>query len=248
MNILKDKRILITGSSSGIGREVAVTCAKNGAHVIVTGRNVERLSEVESEIKDIHNLCSTIYADLTKEEDIKTIVEECDKLDGIVLCAGQVLTAPIAFTPTKKLESMFQINLMPSVYLIQQLLKKKLLKSGASVVAITSILGVSSYMAGNAAYGVSKAALETWMRYCALEYARKGIRFNTIQPGGIDTPMVSISSLSEEQLIADKEQVPMGRYGKPEEVANAVLYFLSDGASYTTGSTLIIDGGRHLKY
>lgn len=245
---LAGKKILITGATSGIGKATALLCAENGAHVIITGRSAEKINSLETLLQKYTDSYTSLCCDLIYEEDLARVVEQCNCLDGLVLCAGQVVTLPITFTSVGKVESLMNVNLIPSIYLTQKLLKNKCLRRHSSVVAITSVLGVTSYMPGNAAYGVSKAALESWIHYCALEYAKKDIRFNTIQPGGIDTPMADLTSLTQEQLIADREQVPMGRYGLPEEVAEVVLFFLSDQSSYVTGSSLIVDGGRHLKY
>lgn len=246
--MLQKKRILVTGATSGIGKAVAKECALQGADLILTGRTEEKLFNTELELGPYTSSIKIICTDLSSEEDLATLIEECGPVDGLVLCAGQVITMPVQFTTVSKVDELLRVNLNPNIHIIQQMLKKKLLHRGSSVVAITSVLGVTSYMPGNAAYGVGKAALEAWVRYCALEYAKKGIRFNTIQPGGIETPMVGQPSLSEEQIQADRAKVPMGRYGTPEEIADAVIFLLSDKATYITGSTLIVDGGRHLKY
>lgn len=238
----------MTGATSGIGKAVAGECALQGAELILTGRNEIKLLDTEQELGQYTDRIIKVCADLCTADGPARVVDECGTVDGLVLCAGQVITMPVQFTTVGKVEELLQVNLNPNVHIIQQLLKRKQLRRGSSVVAVTSVLGVTSYMAGNAAYGMGKAAMEAWMRYCALEYAKRGIRFNTIQPGGIETPMVELSSLSEEQIQADKDQVPMGRYGTPSEVADVAVFLLSDKASYITGSTIIVDGGRHLKY
>lgn len=244
---LTGKTILITGASSGIGKACATICANLGANLILTGRSEQKLIDLHSSLPT-NTETKTIPADLSDLDSLKQLVNTVDNIEGIVLCAGQVITFPIQFTDLSKINYLNEINFIPAAFIIQQLLKKKKLKSGSSVVAISSTLGNIGFMPGNAAYGVSKAAIEAWMKYCALEYAHKNIRFNTILPGGIETPMANLENLTEEQINIDRDKVPMKRYGKPEEVAFAVAFLLSDCASYITGSSLVIDGGRHLSY
>lgn len=246
--LLTRKKILVTGASSGIGKECAIFCANTGADVILVGRNSEKLQDTLKTIEKFGGNYQCIEADLTNTEDLNNIISQIDSLNGLVLSAGQVSVSPISFTDVNKIEELYNINFKPIAFLTQQLLKKKKLKSGSSVVAISSALGNIGFMPGNASYGVSKASVEAWMKYCALEYAKKNIRFNTILPGGIETPMANLENLTEDQKKADIAQVPMGRYGQPREIATAAAFLLSDAASYITGASLIIDGGRHLKY
>ena len=245
---LEGKVVLVTGASSGIGRACSELCACLGADLIITGRNQDKLNESKMAVSGLGANVIAIAADLSIQEDLQSIVDGVDKIDGLILCAGQVMTAPVAFTDVKKLTRISEVNFTPVAFLTQQLLKKKKLKAGSSVVAITSALGISGYMAGNAAYGVSKAAVESWIKYCALEYAKKNIRFNTIQPGGINTPMADLDNLTEEQKAADISLVPMGRYGEPTEIASTAAFLISNASSYITGASIIVDGGRNLKY
>lgn len=245
---LKDKTILVTGATSGIGKSCCEVLRNLGAKIIVVGRNPNKINELIESLDLKDSDVSTIKADLTDDNDLQSLINEVHKVDGVVLAAGQVSVYPIGFTTIGKINELLDINLKPIAYITQQLLKKKKLGPGGSVVAITSILGNLGFMPGNAAYGVSKAAVESWIKYCALEFASKNIRFNSILPGGINTPMAIIDSLSEEQRQKDILRVPMKRYGEPFEVANAVAFLLSDASSYITGTSIVIDGGRHLIY
>lgn len=245
---LSGRKILITGASSGIGKAVAKVCAGGGAEVIITGRDSQRLDQTAREIAESGGACTMVIADLTVEEDVKNLIDQCGAIDGLALCAGAVDIAPVQFCTQKKMSRLADVNFFAPVNLCQKLLKAKKLKDGSSVVAITSVLGVEGFMVGNAAYGTSKAALESWIKYCALEYASKNIRFNTILPGGIDTPMADLSGLTQEQKDEDIAKVPMGRYGNPQEIANCAIFFLSNASSFVTGASLIADGGRILKY
>ncbi len=125
--------------------------------------------------------------------------------------------------------------------------EEKKLRNSSSVVFTASISGYNNVAPANGIYGTSKSALSTYMKYAALELAGKGIRCNAVQPGRINTPLISNRLLSEEDVIKDIEQYPMKRYGKPEEVAFAIIYLLSDASAWVTGTNLVIDGGRSLK-
>lgn len=245
---LRNKTVLITGASSGIGRACAIQCARMGASLVLTGRSIERLQETK-ELCGKETISIRLFAgDLSDNEFCLDLSEAVGKLDGIVLCAGQVSTSPVSFTSPLKIQKLIDSNLLTATNIVQSFLKKKAINKGGAVVAITSVLGIDAFMNGNAAYGLSKAALESWMKYCALEFAHKDIRFNTIRPGGIDTPMADLSTLSTEQIMEDKGSYPMKRYGRPEEIAAIAGFLLSNAASFVTGAEIIADGGRHLKY
>lgn len=238
---LKDKTILVTGASSGIGRATAISCSQMGANVVVTGRNLERLQDTAN------NLCGTpvviIKADLTVPEEMESLVAQLPKLDGAVLCAGNSTTLPLQFGSREKFDEMFNVNFFAPVELMRLMYKKKILQKGASVVLIASIGGTHSFMPGNGVYGASKAALNAVMRYAAREYASRRIRVNSICPGMVDTPLIHRGTITEEQLAEDAKRYPLGRYGNPEDIANGAIYLLSDASSWLTGHDLVIDGG-----
>lgn len=248
--ILTGKTILVTGASSGIGKATAIECAKAGAQVIITGRNPERLHQTKEEIlKATGRLPILCVGDLSEEEFIDKILEFMDQpLSGVALCAGTVSVDPVVYSTIEKFQKVFSTNFFANVELIRRLLKKKKLKRGSSVVVVTSVLGIDGYMAGNVTYGTSKAALEAWVKNCALEYAPKGIRFNSVHPGSINTPMLNLGSITEDQLAKQIAKIPIGRIGEPEEIGGPIVFLLSDASSFVTGSDLIIDGGQHLVF
>ena len=131
--------------------------------------------------------------------------------------------------------------------LMKYLVKKKKLKNPSSVVFTASISGYNNVAPANGIYGSSKAALSAYMKYAALELAGKGIRCNAVHPGRVNTPLIENRLISQEDMLKDLEMYPLKRYAQPEEVAYAVIYLLSDAASFVTGSDLVIDGGRSLK-
>ena len=238
---LKEKRILITGASSGIGRATAFECSRMGASLVLTGRNEERLREtllaLDGEGHDY------IVADLTSEDSLSSLVQSAGLIDGLVLCAGQGNVIPMKMATRKKIETTFDVNYFAPIELIRMLLKNKSIKDGASIVFVASIGGIDSITIGNGVYGASKAALNSSMKFFALELASKRIRCNSVCPGMVNTGMIKGGALSEEQHKADMEKYPLKRYGEPSDIAFGIIYLLSDAASWVTGHSLVIDGG-----
>lgn len=241
---LEGKTILVTGASSGIGRATAVECSKMGASVVITGRNRERLDETLSMLEGEGHI--SMAADLTADEELQALVEGCPILDGVALCAGMGMMVPVQFSARKKFMEVFDSNFLYPVELMRLLLKKKKVSSKGSIVAISSMGGTHFYTVGNGIYGASKAALDSFMKFAAREFAPKGIRVNTVLPAMIDTPLIHRGAVSDEEHEADAATYPLKRYGKPEEVAYAIIYLLSDAAAWVTGTSLVIDGGKSL--
>jgi NAD(P)-dependent dehydrogenase (short-subunit alcohol dehydrogenase family) len=241
------KTILITGASSGIGKATAVECAKLGARLIITGRNEEKLHEVYNTLEGQEGQEHTlIIADLSDYTQIVYLVNELPKLDGIVCNAGIVKAMVIQASEKDDVIETFNINTFAPIHLIQLLLQNKKMNKKASILFISSISGVYCGTIGGAFYGSSKAALQGFSKALALEVAPKGIRVNTINPGMIDTGIFQNTSISQEQLTEDANKYPLKRYGTPEEVAYAAIYFLSDATQWITGTSLLIDGGYTL--
>ena len=239
---LEGKTILVTGASSGIGRETAIECGAMGANVVITGRNAERLNEVY-DLLPAASANVQLVADLTLAGDVEDLVAQMPQLDGVVMCAGNSTTLPLQFGTREKFDEMFGVNFFAPMELLRLLYKKKVLKKGASVVLIASIGGTHSFMPGNGVYGASKAALNSVMKYAAREFASRRVRVNSICPGMVDTPLIHRGTITEEQLAEDAKRYPLGRYGQPEDIANAAVYLLSDASSWVTGHDLVIDGG-----
>ena len=237
------KTILVTGASSGIGQEIAIACSKMGARVIVTARNQERLQETFDRLETIDEGHLQLLADMTSQEDLEQLIASLPSLDGAVLCAGNSTTLPLQFGSRQKFDEMFDVNFFAPVELLRLMYKKKVLQKGASVVMIASIGGTHSFMPGNGVYGASKAALNSVMKYAAREYASRKIRVNSICPGMVDTPLIHRGTITEEQLAEDAKKYPLGRYGRPEDIAYGAIYLLSDASSWLTGHDLVIDGG-----
>ena len=239
---LEGKTILITGASSGIGRASAIACAKMGANVVITGRNIERLQATFDQLEKIGNHMQ-IAADLTVAEDLDNLVANVPVLDGLVNNAGISFTKPIGFLKKDDLQKVYDSNLYAPMMLTNNLLKKKKLAKGASVVFMSSAAAFGCSNA-NSTYGTAKAALSDFMHYCNKEITpTKLIRFNALHPGMVRTELVANLSFTEEELQKDMARYPLGRYGEPEDIANAVIYFLSDASSWVSGVSLVLDGG-----
>jgi len=244
---LEGKTILVTGASSGIGRAAAIECSKAGAKVIITARNEERLSETHSQLANAEEQPEWIMADMQKDEDIQSLVEQLPVLDGVVCNAGISINVPIAFIDREKIQQVLDVNTIAPILLTRQLIKKKKVAKGGSIVFTSSISGNNTVTVAHEMYSASKTAITGFMRNAALDLAVKGIRCNAVHPGMINTPMVHSGKYSEEQLQKDMENYPLHRFGEPEEVAYAMIYLLSDAAAWVTGHSLVIDGGLTLK-
>lgn len=240
---LEGKTVLVTGASSGIGQETAISCSRMGARVVLTARNEERLQHTASLLNEAVEGHLQLVADLTSQDDLERLVAALPPLDGAVLCAGNSTTLPLQFGTREKFDSMFDVNFFAPVELMRLMYKKKVLQKGASIVLIASIGGTHSFMPGNGIYGASKAALNSVMKYAAREYASRRIRVNSICPGMVDTPLIHRGTITEEQLAEDAKRYPLGRYGKPEDISNGAIYLLSDASNWLTGHDLVIDGG-----
>lgn len=241
---LENKTILVTGASSGIGKAIAIECSKMGAKVVITGRNEQRLQETYEQLEGAQP--AYIVADLTKKEDIETLINQIGSLNGLVNCAGLTITKPFKFLQEEDIEEVMTVNFNAPLLLTQLLIKKKKLQKTSSIVFISSISGTKVSLIGNSIYSASKGAINGICKGLALELAPQQIRVNTVVPGMVETNIVSGGEIAEEQLEIDRQKYPLKRYGKPEEVAHAVVYLLSDTSSWVTGSNLLIDGGYTL--
>ena len=242
---LESKTVLVTGASSGIGRAAAIECSKMGAKVIITARNEERLAQTLSELNgEGHQM---LLCDLNNEEAIDKMVVELSEIHGLINNAGFTKILPVQFLSSEEINSVFQVNTFAPMILLQKLLKKKKLKKGASVVFTSSLAGMGICTVGNSMYSASKGAVSAFIRCVALELAPKNIRVNAVCPGMVDTGILDSGTLTKEQLDEDMKNYPLGRYGKPEDIAWAMIYLLSDASSWVTGDNLIIDGGVTIK-
>lgn len=243
---LEGKTILATGASSGIGRATAIACSKMGASMIITGRNEARLNETYMLLSGSEN--KSIIADLSTPEGRISLLEATDKIDGIVHCAGVSGHKVFQFLKESEISEMFEINFNTPMLLSRDFIKKKKLNKGGSIVFITSTSGIISSYIGGCLYSSTKGALNGLIKGMALELASKNIRVNSVMPSMVSTPIMNGGQLTDEQFEEDKKRYPLKRYGYPEEVAYAVIYLLSDASAWTTGTNMLMDGGRSIAY
>lgn len=238
---LEGKTILITGSSSGIGRTTAIECSKLGAKCIITGRNQERLQQTFDQLEGDGHL--QVIADLSTPEGVKELVEAIPSVDGLVNNAGISFTKPIGFIKHDDLLKVYETNAFAPILLTNDIVKKKKINKSASVVFVSSAASYGCSPA-NSVYGGAKAALANFMHYCTRELSpAKLIRFNAVHPGMVQTELVDNLTFTDEEKQKDMQRYPLKRYGHPTDIAWAIIYLLSDASSWVTGSSLIIDGG-----
>lgn len=243
--VIEGKSILVTGAASGIGRATAMLCAQMGANVVITDLNVESLEATFDNLEG--NGHQMVVANLTQEEDLLKLIDALPKLDGVVCNAGIIKTILAQFAEKKDIERVFNINTIAPIFLTKLLLENKKIKKEASIVYTSSMGGVFNGAIGNGLYGASKAALVGYVKSLALELAPRGIRVNTVNPGITETNIYNNSSITPEQLENEKAHYPLKRFGKPEEIANAIVFLLSDATKWITGTNLLIDGGFSLQ-
>jgi len=244
---LEGKTIFITGASSGIGRATAIECSKLGAQLIITGRDETRLNETFNALFPNLNGHQKLIANLSIVEEISSLVDKLPGLNGVVHCAGIVKPLPIKFANKEQIDYIFGINFNAAAILSQQLIKNKKIQRNASIVFLSSVSSSFVSYGGGALYTATKGALNGLAKGMAIDLAAQGIRVNCVCPGMIETNIMNEGAITKEQLREDEKKYPLGRYGKPEEVAYATIYLLSDASKWVTGSNLLIDGGFTLQ-
>ncbi|HUF04074.1 MAG TPA: glucose 1-dehydrogenase [Aridibacter sp.] len=247
---MKGKVVVVTGASSGIGRAAALKFAKAGAKVVAVGRNETALGELRSELAGEEGEIKGHVADLRErtqlERLVSSAVEYFGKIDVLVNSAGIIASGSIEDTTLEDWDKMMDINLRTVFYLTQHCVPH-LEKSKGSIVNVSSVAGTRAFP-NVLAYCVSKAGLDQFTRCASLELAGKGIRVNAVNPGVVVSDLHRRSGMSEEEyagfLDHSMETHPLGRVGSPEEVADLICFLASDNASWITGGTYAIDGGR----
>ncbi|OUM03784.1 SDR family NAD(P)-dependent oxidoreductase [Variovorax sp. JS1663] len=240
---LTDRRILVTGATSGLGHAIALACARMGAEVIGAGRDEERLQRTLKELEQVssrpHRMVRT---DLTQAADRDALVASLGApVHGVVHSAGISRLSPVRMLTQQHLQEVQAINVDAPMLLTQSLLKRNLVAPDGSIVFIASIaahIGV----AGVAAYSGTKAALIAMMRCLAMEVVKRRIRANCLSPALVETPLLDATATMVGSMEDERKNYPLG-FGKPEDVANAAVFLLSDASRWITGTTIVMDGG-----
>lgn len=249
---LADKVVLVTGATSGIGHSVAVKFAAQSAHVVALGRNQAALRDVETAVKDAGGEPLVLAVDVTNSDQAQHAIDETirifGRLDVLVNAAGHISTGSIEDTSLAAWDAMMNVNLR-AVFQLMQMATPHLIKTKGNIVNVSSVTGLRSFP-GVLAYCVSKAAVDQLTRCAALELAPKGVRVNAVNPGVVVTEIHKRGGMSEDAyerfLEHSKTTHPIGRVGDPKEIAELVFYLASEKASWITGATYQIDGGRAL--
>lgn len=237
---LEGKTILVTGASSGIGRGIAIACSKMGAIIILTGRNTLKLDATLAQLEPGEH--KILPADLTQHESIADLMEQLPTLNGVVHCAGIGQRVLCKMATAQDVDAVMDTNFKGPVLFQTELIKRKKIAKGASIVFIASISSWSPSI-GNAFYSASKGAIISYANCLALELAPRKVRVNCISPAMVWTDLVLQEGVEEEQLKLDEQKYPLKRYGTPDDIANLAIYMLSDASTWMTGSNVNITGG-----
>lgn len=240
---LTNKTAIITGGGSGIGQACAKAFHREGANVVLLGRRKQNLEETAQQLG---SRVLTVQGDMTQSKDLDRLTQETlshfSGIDILVNNAGIFKGAPLHEISDADYDEMMNINMRAVFQLTRRVLPQMMKQKGGSIIHISSILGIIA-VPQVAAYNISKGALNQFGRSIAVEYGSYGIRSNCICPGLIATDMTA-DLMKDEALMQEwSKEYPIGRFGKPEDVANACLFLASDESSFVTGTILPVDGG-----
>ena len=244
MSSLKDKNFIVTGASGGIGNSIAEKLHEQGANVLATGTRIEKLEELAKKFNGI----KTLKFDISQHEKIEEFINEATEklggsLDGIINNAGITKDNLTIRMSLEEWTKVIDINLTSTFLMCKYSIKKMLKNKSGKIVNITSVLGHTGNV-GQANYTASKAGIVAMSKSLAIEYAKKNININCISPGFISTAMTDqIDEKHKEAIIA---KIPSNKLGKPEDIANAVIFLSSDQSDYINGETIHVNGGMYL--
>ena len=240
--------VLITGALTGIGRATALAFAKEGAQLVVSGRRDEEGQQLVTEIRSQGGEADFIHADVRREEDVRNLidktVERYGRLDAAVNTAGtEGVPGSVMEQTAESYAATFETNVLGTLLSMKHELRVMLPQKSGSIVNISSTFGHSG-APGASVYAASKHAVEGLTKSAALEVAGTGVRVNAIAPGPIETAMLQRFAKTDERKVGLVSTVPLKRVGKPEEIAQAIVFVSSAKASFVTGASYLVDGGK----
>jgi 3-oxoacyl-[acyl-carrier protein] reductase len=247
MGLLEGRVSLVTGASRGIGRAIAQAFAAEGAHVVLAARDAAKLAEAVAEIQAKGGKAEALALDVSDrasvEAGVAQVVAAHGRIDHLVNNAGVTRDNLLLRMKDEEWRQVLDTNLTGAFLCTQAVLKPMLKQKSGRIVTITSVVGLAGN-AGQANYAASKAGVIGFTKSVAREVASRGITANAIAPGFIETDMTA--AMSEKAREAVFAAIPLGRVGRPEDVAGAALFLVSDAAAYVTGQVLAVDGGFHM--
>ena len=244
MNDLKDKNIIVTGASGGIGNSIVKKLCERGANILASGTKLEKLEKLKSENKNI----KILKFDISEIEKIDQFIEDASSelggnLDCLINNAGITQDNLAIRMSLEEWKKVIDINLTSTFLMSKSAIKKMLKNKSGKIINITSVVGHTGNL-GQANYTASKAGIIAMSKSLAIEYAKKNININCISPGFIKTAMTDKIDEKFKEIIISK--IPSARLGEPEDIANAVLFLASDQSDYINGETLHVNGGMYM--
>ncbi len=244
MSNLKDKNIIVTGASGGIGNSIVKKLNQAGANILASGTRVEKLEELKKNFENI----KALKFDISQSEKIEEFIENATNelggsLDGIVNNAGVTQDNLAIRMGLEEWQKVININLTSTFLMSKFAIKKMLKNKSGKIINITSVVGHTGNL-GQANYTASKAGIVAMSKSLAIEYAKKNININCISPGFIKTTMTDKIDEKFKEVIISK--IPSARLGEPDDIANAVLFLCSDQSSYINGETIHVNGGMYM--
>ena len=240
--------VLITGGLTGIGRATALTFAKEGAQVVVSGRRDEEGKNLVAELRTLGAEAEFVRSDVRHEEDLRNLVDKTvarfGRLDAAINCAGTEGTpGPLTDQTAETYAATFDTNVLGTLLSMKHEMRVMLAQGSGSIINISSTYGRTG-AAGASLYSASKHAVEGLTKSAALEAAPSGVRVNMVAPGPIDTGMLKRFTGSDERKAGLVAKVPLKRMGRPEEIAQTIVFLASDKASFVTGASYLVYGGK----
>jgi NAD(P)-dependent dehydrogenase (short-subunit alcohol dehydrogenase family) len=240
--------VLVTGALTGIGRAAALNFAEEGAHLVVSGRRDKEGQELAAELQALGAQAIFVHTDVRNESEVRDLldqaVERFGHLDAAVNCAGtEGKPGPMTEQTAETYAATFDTNVLGTLLSMKHEMRVMLNQGSGSIINVSSTYGRTG-AAGASIYSASKHAVEGLTKSAALEAAASGVRVNLVAPGPVDTGMLDRFTATAEKKAALAASVPLNRVGRPEEIARIIVFLASDKASFITGASYVVDGGK----